>query len=391
LRIKPVLLAALIAFSFLVNLPLAAFASCPGSCSNNITGDGSNTSISSSSFTVTTTSISSGNFIVASTTCLGGDSVTSVTDTLGGGGTWTKDASDSQGSGSATLPLVESFWHSTALATGADTVTLHLQTSAAKGCSAYVAGFDTLANTFVGSVSDGNLVYVCTGGSASNNPCADNLQTYSNTVSALGSSMLIIQDVGINASSNNIFVSASGASKPPGFAAVGSSSSMLSPVANCTPLYQNIGSNCYSVMVWAWQSSLVNYQGGATLDMGVSGNPSDGSNCLKGTGAKCYAQVDDFTAVYSNQAAQQVTATVPCTFNQLQCWWYPMLFMLAFSGVFLMVAGVSKTPPKQAMFLFLCGLSFGSVVAVIFGLLTIIVPLALLVLNVLYVVRFRGR
>jgi hypothetical protein len=89
--------------------------------------------------------------------------------------------------------------------------------------------------------------------------------------------------------------------------------------------------------------------------------------------------------------AYAAVVVVPCTFTQLQCWWYPMLFMLAFSGVFLMVAGVSKTPPKQAMFLFLCGLSFGSVVAVIFGLLTIIVPLALLVLNVLYVVRFRGR
>lgn len=86
-----------------------------------------------------------------------------------------------------------------------------------------------------------------------------------------------------------------------------------------------------------------------------------------------------------------VTVTIACTYTQLQCWWYPSLFMLLFSGFFLVVAGASRASPKTAMHLFLSGLTYGSFVAVIFGIMNITFPLVLLLVNTFFILRMRGR
>ena len=67
-----------------------------------------------------------------------------------------------------------------------------------------------------------------------------------------------------------------------------------------------------------------------------------------------------------------------------------MFFMLSFSGFFIMIAGASKVNSRGALHLWLSGLTFGAVVAVIFGIMNIVFPAILLLINALYVLRFRG-
>ena len=86
-----------------------------------------------------------------------------------------------------------------------------------------------------------------------------------------------------------------------------------------------------------------------------------------------------------------LTAVIgPCNFFELQCWWYPLLFMGLYSGFILMVGTWLRTSPRGKAHLFLSAVTFGSLIAVILGIMNIVFPLAMLVLNTIIALRLRG-
>ena len=85
-----------------------------------------------------------------------------------------------------------------------------------------------------------------------------------------------------------------------------------------------------------------------------------------------------------------VTVITACTLFELQCWWYPLLFVGLYAGFILLVSTWLQTSPRGKAHLFLSAVTMGSLVAVIFGIMSIAFPLLMLLLNSIIALRLRG-
>lgn len=84
-------------------------------------------------------------------------------------------------------------------------------------------------------------------------------------------------------------------------------------------------------------------------------------------------------------------SVVPCTFDQEQCWLYPSLVLGSIGGFFFSIGSAFRVSHKAMIYLFLSGLTFGSLVAMIMGIMTVMLPLLLIVGNVFYSLRLHDR
>ncbi|MDE1824343.1 MAG: hypothetical protein KGH74_03520 [Candidatus Micrarchaeota archaeon] len=82
---------------------------------------------------------------------------------------------------------------------------------------------------------------------------------------------------------------------------------------------------------------------------------------------------------------------VPCTWFQLQCWWYPTLFFGLYLGVFTLVARKAEITRDGTLYMELAALNAAAAAQTLMGLLTFMVPLLLITLTVVYAVRLRNR
>lgn len=84
-----------------------------------------------------------------------------------------------------------------------------------------------------------------------------------------------------------------------------------------------------------------------------------------------------------------VTVITACTLFELQCWWYPLLFIGLYAGFILLVSTWLQASPRGKAHLFLSAVTMGSLVAVIFGIMSIAFPLLMLLLNSIIALRLR--
>lgn len=81
---------------------------------------------------------------------------------------------------------------------------------------------------------------------------------------------------------------------------------------------------------------------------------------------------------------------IPCSWFQVQCWWYPSLFFGLYIAIFMIVAKKGEASGSGTIYMALSALNLSAMTQTLMGLLTFIVPLLLIVLTVVYAVRFRG-
>ena len=78
-----------------------------------------------------------------------------------------------------------------------------------------------------------------------------------------------------------------------------------------------------------------------------------------------------------------------CTFFQLQCWWYPMLFFGLYAGGICLVGIGGRISSRGFTYMALFGLTMASLIQVMMGLLSVMFPIILLSVSVIYAVRSR--
>lgn len=83
-----------------------------------------------------------------------------------------------------------------------------------------------------------------------------------------------------------------------------------------------------------------------------------------------------------------VTTVIACSWFSWECWWYPLLFLLSYFGVFVMVGALAGASDRGMIYLALSGLTLGALAATLMGMLTVTMPLLLMILTVIYAVRF---
>lgn len=89
------------------------------------------------------------------------------------------------------------------------------------------------------------------------------------------------------------------------------------------------------------------------------------------------------------QVTSTTTVVAACTWYQLQCWWYPMLYFGVYGGVFMFTGGAGKVSPRGLTYLLLSGLTFAGLAMVLMDMISIMIPLMLTATTLLYVVRTR--
>jgi hypothetical protein len=83
------------------------------------------------------------------------------------------------------------------------------------------------------------------------------------------------------------------------------------------------------------------------------------------------------------------TKVVACTWFELQCWWYPMLFFGVYGGTFILTGGAGKVSSRGVTYLMLSALTFGGLAMVMMDMMNVMIPLILAALTALYAVRTR--
>ena len=86
-----------------------------------------------------------------------------------------------------------------------------------------------------------------------------------------------------------------------------------------------------------------------------------------------------------------VTQVVACNFFQLQCWVYPIIWLGMFEGFFVAIAIGFDTSEKAFMYLILSGATVGSLIGVVMGIMTPMVPILLIVANIAYSLNLGDR
>lgn len=86
-----------------------------------------------------------------------------------------------------------------------------------------------------------------------------------------------------------------------------------------------------------------------------------------------------------------MVATQACTFFQLQCWWFPMMFMGMYSAFIWVPVAVRKGSEKAVIYSFLAGATIASWVEVLLGVMTPALPVLLIAGNIVYSFNLIGR
>lgn len=86
-----------------------------------------------------------------------------------------------------------------------------------------------------------------------------------------------------------------------------------------------------------------------------------------------------------------VVATQACTFFQLQCWWYPLMFMGMYSAFVWVPVAVRRGSEKAIIYSFLAGATLASWVEVLLGVMTPALPVMLIAANITYSFNLIGR
>lgn len=97
---------------------------------------------------------------------------------------------------------------------------------------------------------------------------------------------------------------------------------------------------------------------------------------------------NNWLVVAADFAPSVVVGTViPCTFYQLQCWWYPFFFFGVYLSLMVVTARKAEVPEKDYTGHFLEALSIASLLAVIMGMLNIMVPLVMTIVQIVRAIR----
>ena len=139
----------------------------------------------------------------------------------------------------------------------------------------------------------------------------------------------------------------------------GSGYSALSPTSECHTGYGLSG------QTESWSS------GTTTGPMTVSSN----SNWLE-----VVIEADGFPS-------SSTTVVQACTWFQFQCWWYPFLFFMLYTVVFMFVGAIGGASGRGMNTLLLAGLTNASIAGTAMGMLTPALPIMSAVLTVVYLVR----
>lgn len=90
-----------------------------------------------------------------------------------------------------------------------------------------------------------------------------------------------------------------------------------------------------------------------------------------------------FFSTYGNN----ITIVIPCTFYQLQCWLYPLFFVSTYFIIICGIAAKAGVGQEDLKTLALEALTIGGMLAVIVGLLNVMIPLMLVVIQVVRTIR----
>jgi hypothetical protein len=84
---------------------------------------------------------------------------------------------------------------------------------------------------------------------------------------------------------------------------------------------------------------------------------------------------------------QGSTLVAACTFFQLQCWAFPLMYLGMIDSFFIGVAAGFRTSEKSFLYLTFAGLTWGSMVEIVLGIMTPMLPIILIALNIAYSFR----
>jgi hypothetical protein len=85
-----------------------------------------------------------------------------------------------------------------------------------------------------------------------------------------------------------------------------------------------------------------------------------------------------------------VNSVVACTFTQIQCWYYPILFMGMYDALFFTQGILARVSTKGLIYLMLSGFTLGSIVALLMGILGIQLVILCMLSLVIWFWRFRS-
>lgn len=85
--------------------------------------------------------------------------------------------------------------------------------------------------------------------------------------------------------------------------------------------------------------------------------------------------------------APTVNSVVACTFFQLECWWYPLMFFGMYEGFFLGVAMTFRMSEKAIFYTLFSGGTIATFIEIELGIMTFLVPLMLLAILISYSFR----
>lgn len=170
--------------------------------------------------------------------------------------------------------------------------------------------------------------------------------------------------------------------QPVKFTADGGTSVQTITVSNCNPSPTSVvgDGKLYNVQVTGL--CLITF----TLPIGFQWDSTQTTtrtvtSCASGT---CVELDDTYTKV---AATGSTTVVVPCTFAELECWWYPLMWMGMVEGFFMGVAAAFRVTEKSFVYLLLAGATWASLVEIQMGIMTAMIPVMLIALNVAYSFR----
>jgi hypothetical protein len=86
-------------------------------------------------------------------------------------------------------------------------------------------------------------------------------------------------------------------------------------------------------------------------------------------------------------AGTTVIVVIPCTAFQLQCWWYPFFFFGVYMVMILGMAYMAEVPNKDILGLLLESFSIASLLGVMLGIINIMFPLIITIVQVVRAIR----
>ena len=120
-------------------------------------------------------------------------------------------------------------------------------------------------------------------------------------------------------------------------------------------------------------------------EWGIPGSPpSSPTNFIAGCGVSTFFLE---AGVVFGTAPPPVIVVIPCTAFQLQCWWYPFFFFGVYMILIVGMAVKAKVPKPDLLGLTLEAFSLASLLAVMLGIINIMFPLIITVVQVIRAIR----